>query len=460
VTDEARVLNRGVGGISRRATSWLVWSLGLLSVVLLSTSAVLLVLNRPTRVVESAGVWGTANVPFIFLAVALDFTLVGALVASRRPTNPIGWITLAAGLSLALFSAAGEYAIYALLSQPGSLPGAQVAAWLREWIWVPFVGLVGTYLVLLFPDGRLPSSRWRMLAGLGVVALVFSSLSKAFFPGRLEETPGIAIANPFGIEAAREVLELLGTIGFFLLPLCFVASAASMLIRFSRSRGIERQQLKWFVSAAALLAVTFAATAVPWFVVGVLSGQSAQFLSGQRTPSLALKVTQDITSLTFAGLPIAAGIAILRYRLYDIDILINRTLVYGSLTVALALMYFGGVAGAEAIFRVLTGQEQQPQLAIVISTLVIAALFNPLRRRIQSFIDLRFYRRKYDAAKTLEAFSTKLRDETDLDALSYDLVEVVRETMQPARISLWLHPDPALKDKKRGAAIRESGHDE
>jgi hypothetical protein len=299
-----------------------------------------------------------------------------------------------------------------------------------------------------------------VVAGLAVVALVFSSLSKALLPGRLEETPGIAIANPFGIEAARELLELLGTIGFFLLPLCIVASAVSMIIRFRRSQGIERHQLKWFVSAAALLAVTFAATAVPWFVVGVLSDQSAPFLSGQRTPSLTLKVTQDITSLTFAGLPIAAGIAILRHRLYDIDILINRTLVYGSLTVLLALIYFGGVAAAEAIFRVLTRQEQQPQLAVVISTLVIAALFNPLRRRIQSFIDRRFYRRKYDAAKTLEAFSAKLRDETDLDALSDDLVGVVRETMQPAHVSLWLHPDPALKDKKKGAAIRESGHDE
>jgi hypothetical protein len=445
--------------MSPRAATWLAWSLSVFSMALISASAVLLVLNRPTRVVESAGVWGTANVPFIFLAVALDFTLVGALVASRRPTNPIGWVSLAAGLALALFSTAGEYAIYALVSQPGSLPGAMVAAWLREWIWVPFVGLVGTYLVLLFPDGRLPSRGWRVVAGLAVVALVFSSLSKAFFPGRLEETPGIAIANPFGIEAASKVLVLLGTIGFFLLPLCFLASATSMIIRFRRSRGIERQQLKWFVSAAALLAVTFAATAVPWFVIGVLSGQGAPFLSGQRTPSLALKVTQDITSITFAGLPLAAGIAILRYRLYDIDLLINRTLVYGSLTVLLALVYFGGVAAAEAIFRVLTGQEQQPQLAIVVSTLVIAALFNPIRRRIQSFIDRGFYRRKYDAAKTLEAFSTKLRDETDLDALSEDLVAVVRETMQPAHVSLWLYADPAPR-RKKGAALRESAHDE
>ena len=161
--------------------------------------------------------------------------------------------------------------------------------------------------------------------------------------------------------------------------------------------------------------------------------------------------------LSFTGVPIAVGFAILRYRLYNIDLLINRTLVYGALTAALALIYFGGVATTQTIFRALTSQEQQPQLAIVVSTLVIAALFNPLRRRIQSFIDRRFYRRKYDAAKTLEAFSAKLRDETDLDALNDELLTVVRQTMQPTHVSLWLHPDPALKDKKR-AAIRESGH--
>jgi hypothetical protein len=163
--------------------------------------------------------------------------------------------------------------------------------------------------------------------------------------------------------------------------------------------------------------------------------------------------------LIIASIPVATGIAILRYRLYDIDVIINRTVVYGSLTVMLALIYFGGVATTQAIFRTLTSQEEQPQLAIVVSTLVIAALFNPLRRRIQEFIDRRFYRRKYDARKTLEAFSSKLRDETDLDALSADLVGVVDETMQPAHVSLWLRPVADLKDQKESAAIRESGHE-
>jgi hypothetical protein len=172
------------------------------------------------------------------------------------------------------------------------------------------------------------------------------------------------------------------------------------------------------------------------------------------------RAVDSLSTLVLAGLPVAVGIAILKYRLYEIDLIINRTLVYGSLTVMLALIYFGGVATTQAIFRALTGQEQQPQLAVVVSTLAIAALFMPLRRRIQSFIDRGFYRSKYDARKTLEAYSARLRDETDLEALSDDLVEVVKETMQPSHISLWLPADPALKDKKKKAAIRESGHKE
>jgi hypothetical protein len=216
-------------------------------------------------------------------------------------------------------------------------------------------------------------------------------------------------------------------VGLFMTLAVAVAGGISLVVRFRRARGVERQQLKWFAFSGVVFCAVFAIGPVLWYLPespGTEWIWTVLFLLGAST------------------IPVAVGIAILRYKLYEIDLLINRTLVYGSLTASLALVYFGGVAATQTIFRALTGQEQQPQLAIVVSTLVIAALFNPLRRRIQGFIDRRFYRRKYDTRKTLETFSAKLRDETDLDALRDDLVGVVRETMQPAHVSLWLRPDP------------------
>jgi hypothetical protein len=411
--------------MSRRTAAWFAWSLCLLGVAMLAAGGVLLFLYGPSA--GSTGTWGTTNNTFIYPVVVLVFTLVGALVASRLPGNSVGWISLAIGFTLGLGGATGEYAAYALQTRPGSLPGGQYMAWLTNWAWVPSVVLIGTFMILLFPDGRLPSRRWRPVAWLAAAVLVLGSASEALMPGRLAEAPNVT--NPFGIESARSALDLVSVGSFLLLPLCFVASALSMILRFRRAAGEERQQLKWFASAAALLAGAFSLV-----VVGGIIGD----LMGRGASSLALKSAQDVVTLSFAGLPLAMGIAILRYRLYDIDLLINRTLVYGALTAMLAVVYFGGVAATQAIFRTLTGQAQQPQLAVVVSTLVIAALFNPLRRRIRFFIDRRFYRRKYDAAKTLEAFSAKLRDETDLDALRDDLVGVVRETMQPAHVSLWL----------------------
>ena len=200
-------------------------------------------------------------------------------------------------------------------------------------------------------------------------------------------------------------------------------------MRFRRSGSLERQQIKW---------LAFAASAVPvWF------------LTSAPIEAASLTLFDVMDALIFSALiPVAAGVAILRYRLYDIDVVINRTLVYGALTAILVVVYFGGVATTQAIFRALTDQQQQPQLAIVVSTLVIAALFNPLRRRIQGFIDRRFYRRKYDARKTLEAFSARLRDETDLETLNDDLLEVVGETMQPAHVSLRLRPSAARMDEQ------------
>jgi hypothetical protein len=251
------------------------------------------------------------------------------------------------------------------------------------------------------------------------------------------EAPGHRIDNPIGIEGlgSAESLPVYGVMNalFFV---GFAGVVASVVVRFRRSRGVERQQMKWFTSA----------------IVVLLGGSLVLSAVSEATGVRWLEDAGFVFSMAgLASLPATVGIAILRYRLYDIDVIINRALVYGFLTAMLVLCYFGGVTATQTVFRVLTGQEQQPQIAIVVSTLVIAALFNPLRRRIQGFIDRRFYRRKYDAAKTLEAFSAKLRDETDLDALSDDLVGVVRETMQPAHVSLWLRPDPP----PRGSEGRE-----
>jgi hypothetical protein len=219
-----------------------------------------------------------------------------------------------------------------------------------------------------------------------------------------------------------------------LLPLCILVSALSLVLRYRRSGGEVRQQIKWVAFAASLMGLVYLSHAVRSLIL----------------PELAPALTQYMVILSVAGVPTAIGFAVLRYRLYDIDVVINRALVYGSLTVTLALVYFGGVTTTQAVLGVLTGQQEQPQLAVVVSTLAIAALFNPLRRRVQSFIDRRFYRKKYDARKTLEAFSARLRDETDLERLGEHLTGAVGEAMQPAYISLWLRPTAGPKSERPG----------
>jgi hypothetical protein len=351
--------------------------------------------------------------------LALSFSVVGAIIASHRSGNPIGWLFLAVGFSQGLVSFANTYAEYALITEPGSLPGGPVMSWLGQLAWFPGLSLMFTFALLLFPDGRLPSPLWRPVAWVSVVPLVLFVL----FAASLYRYRGRAfMENPNQFEPGG-ILGALVSVVFPLVLVCGLASVLSLVVRFRRSQGIERQQLKWFTYAAAV-------------TLGGLVMNEA----------LSLGIAGNLLFLPFIpSIPVAAGIAVLRYGLYEIDILINRTLVYGSLTVLLVAVYFGGVAATQAIFRALTGQEQQSQLAVVVSTLAIAALFNPLRRRIQAFIDRRFYRRRYDAAKTLEVFSAKLRDETDLDALHVELVGVVRQTMQPAHVSLWLRSDTVSK---------------
>ena len=355
------------------------------------------------------------------------FAAVGALLVARRPANAIGWIMASIGLMTPIFTTGAAYAAYVMATRgrPDSL--AVFGAWAANWFWFVMLALALIYLPMLFPDGRLLSRRWLPFAAIGGTGALGVALLGALADTLIvDDNPSFKIDNPIGIEGLGEftnlpifvVLEVLFAVGVG-------GAAASVVVRLRHSRGIERRQLEWFAYATTLFFGGAMLTGIVSDVGGLTWLDRVSFIL-------------SIVGLVY--LPIAVGIAILRYRLYDIDIIINRTLVYGSLTATLVLVYFGGVATTQALFRALTGEQQQPQLAIVASTLAIAALFNPLRRRIQSFIDRRFYRSKYDTRKTLEAFSARLRDETDLEALNTELVSVVRETMQPVHVSLWLLP--------------------
>jgi hypothetical protein len=380
---------------------------------------------------EDVGLIG--NIESALLNVSLGaFAVVGALLLAKRPANPIGWIMAAIAFMLSVCLPGGYYATYVMVTrgQPDAL--AVFGAWIFNCFWFLLLALTFVYLPLLFPDGRLLSRRWLPVAVVaGAMPLTVVVLRALMDTIPVNEAPGHRIDNPIGIEGlgSAESLPVYGVMNalFFV---GFSGVVASVVMRFRRSRGVERQQMKWFTSA----------------IVVLLGGSLVLGAVSEATGVRWLEDAGFVFSMVgLASLPATVGIAILRHRLYDIDLIINRALVYGPLTAMLAFVYLGGVVSLQYAFRALTGQEEQPQLAVVVSTLVIAALFNPLRRRIQSFIDRRFYRRKYDAAKTLEAFSAKLRDETDLDALSDDLVGVVKETMQPAHVSLWLRPDPARR---------------
>jgi hypothetical protein len=415
-----------VSRTSGRVISWLAWSLSALSVAMFVAIIALYALIRSAPQVPSSISARFTPTDLLMGVPFLAFPIMGALIASRRPHNPIGWICLAVGSLFLLLGVSEYYSVYGV-AEPGSVPFPIGVAWLGNWLWMPAVGLFATYLFLLFPDGRLPSSRWRYLAWFSGVLIVVLSLGFGLAPGPVASLPR-GIRNPFGLEGLPWLSDA-ANVGFPLLALCILASVVSLVLRYRRSRDEEREQIKWIAFAASVVGLLF------------LTGLVISLIYGSKPPSWT-RLLDTMTALSYTGVPIAVGFAVLKYRLYDIDIIINRTLVYGSLTAMLALVYFGGVTATQAIFRTLTDQEQQPQLAIVVSTLVIAALFNPLRRRIQSFIDRRFYRKKYDVRKTLEGFSARLRDETNLGALSDELVGVVRETMQPVHVSLWLRPDP------------------
>ena len=404
-----------VGGAGSSAVAWGLCGLVL---VLIACAVVLAVPNR-------YALWRVD-----FLVPVASAALVGALVASRQSRNPVGWFVLGHALCFSLGEFGRQYAIYGALTQPGSLPLARAMIWPTYWVWYPGLVLMVSLLPLYFPDGRLIARGWRWATGL---AVVFGAVATGLAMVRPGDNEARGIPNPLGIESLGEgaqalssVFDVLMSAGWLLLGSIAVASLA---VRFRRSRAEERKQLEWFLYAVVLV---------------LLVNTASQIFSAEVLPSV---VRELLFVLTLEGLWVAIGIAILRYRLYGIDILINRTLVYGTLTASLAALYFGVVVVLQMVLDLLSGR--QSTLAVVASTLLIAALFNPLRRFIQSFIDRRFYRRKYDARQTLEAFSSKMRNETDLKALSDDLVGVVRETVQPAHVSLWVRSYGAPKGAAR-----------
>ena len=303
---------------------------------------------------------------------------------------------------------ATQYALHAIEISPGALPAGETAAWLENWSYLLLVAPLCIYLVLLFPNGRLPSARWRVVAWAGGASSVVAGVSAAVLPGPLASSPGVE--NLYGLDGPW---ELVGGVGFLGLGTCVLAAAVSMVRRLRRARGEERQQLKWFAFAASGLAIVFFPVLI-W-------------------PTRLSARAEDVVTLLFADPSIPTGIAVLRHRLYDIDLVINRTLVYTGLTVTLATTYLGGVL---LLQLVLSGVAADNDLAIAGSTLAVTALFGPARRRIQTIVDRRFYRRKYDTARTLERFGAHLRDEVDLDALGSELRAVVGDTLQPAHVAV------------------------
>jgi hypothetical protein len=425
----------GVGAVRTQRVAWLAWGL---AVALAVADLALLIMTRATPIARGgAPRMVTAGWQLLLLVI---FAAMGALIVARRPNNLIGWSFLAAGVGLGIQAFGTEYAIYTLRTDPGILPGGRWLAWLR-WVSFPALTWALAALLLLFPTGRLVSPRWRPVAWLviGWISLITVSNIFAQYEQHLGETP-VRLRG-----SAARLVDTAGLVGWLLNGPVVLAAVACLVVRFRRSRGEERQQLKWLAYAGAILAAGA--------LIAPLLGFLDQAGVVRVAPSLGT-LAAGLALLGLTGLPVAAGLAILRYRLYDIDRLINRTLVYGLLTATLGLVYVGAVLLLGQVFGGVT--QDPPSWAVAGATLGVAALFQPARRRIQQVVDRRFNRRKYNAAKTVEAFSARLRDEVDLDALAAELLAVVDQTMQPTRAFLWLQPSAETSPGGKGEKASHS----
>lgn len=397
------------------------WGVCAISVLAASAALVLEGINRASiTVTEDIGI----NWPSFVMAIA--FSWVGALITSRYYRHPVGLILSVVGFFSAINVLASAYSTYALIARPETLPGGVFMAWVSAWSWAPGIELL-PLLLLFFPSGRLLSSRWRVAVWSVLVITPIVIVILAISPFS-ETVPGVGAANPSPVvisEGAGLPFAITLNVSFFIL---LIASVVSVVLRFRRSSGEERAQLKWFTFAGALLVTSLLLNLA---LIGAGAG-----IPGVILPTLGI-----------GSVIVSIAVAILKYRLYDIDRVINRTLVYGALTALLGLFYAAIVVLLQEILAPVTADQSY---AVVGSTLAVAALFRPARARIQGFIDRRFYRRKYDAARTLEAFSAQVRDEIDLESLTVHLLSTVQETVQPARLSLWLRPSEAEPAAGRG----------
>ena len=405
-----------------RRLAWMLWAV---SLVLSIASVPLVIANRDAPI---QSYYGTAWLEVVYVLVFLSFPTVGALVASRLPWNAVGWLLLVGGLSFEGSALGNEYAVYSRFSAPEALPGASFVLWASStWIWTPGLGALAA-LFLLFPTGRPLSPRWRIVIGGLALDVAILTVAYALRPGPLDP-PWSFVMNPYAPGGTLgDIMTVLNWIGDAGGALAILLGAACLVVRFRRAHGIERQQLKWLAYVASLLAVY-----LPFGLLGVFQ------------PDGSLYVPISVAGIVlFLTVPIATGLAILRYRLYDIDVVIERTLVYGTTTAAIGAAFFTGIVVLQSALRPITGGSE---LAVAASTLVCFALFQPIRRRMQSTVDRRFYRSRYDAAHTLDEFISRLAGEVDLDAVGAELGNAVGTTMRPSHVSLWLR-DGAVSEPR------------
>ncbi len=394
-----------------RAAARLAWSLAAIALVCAVVGAAILasLLRDPDSDFDAAQI--------VFPLIAgVTFSAVGGLVAARRPGNAVGWLLLAfgafVGLALVLDAVVQADHVGRI-----SFEGTAWVAWLNAQLWILSIGVTIPHLLLLFPTGRPPSRPWRFVS-VASAGLVLSMLLVALKPGPLNDYDWVE--NPAGVQGFGGVASAAEAAGILCFVVAGLGAAVSLVVRFRHSRGVERLQMKWVTYTVAL--------AVLLWLLGAVAGIVLE-------SSLLENLIGGLTLLAICSFPVAIGVAVLRYRLYDVDRVISRTLVYGSLTVVLGAAYVALVLVGQWVFSSFAGGSN---LAIAVSTLVVAALFLPLRARIQRVVDRRFYRGRYDAQRTLEAFGARLREEVDLLPLSGDLRGVVEETMQPEHVSLWL----------------------